>query len=57
MNIAILTKDTHILLTTHQWVSATEHTVLVQGCCRLDFECSPSTPETLVYADTQAGLA
>ena len=27
------------------------------GLHRLDFECSPSTPETPAYTDTQAGLA
>jgi len=30
---------------------------LISGTCRLDFECSPSTPETPAYTDTQAGLA
>ena len=30
---------------------------LISGLCRLDFECSPSTPETPAYTDTQDGLA
>ena len=29
---------------------------LISGLHRLDFECSPSTPETSAYTDTQAGL-
>ena len=30
---------------------------LTSGLCRLDYECSPSTPETLAYIDPQASLA
>ena len=30
---------------------------LISGLCRLEFECSPSTPETPAHTDTQAGLA
>ena len=46
--------------TTHQWVSATEHTCTCPGLTselrRLDFECSPSTPEIPAYTDTQVGV-